>query len=317
MSATALHPQVEALKRKWLEAGVLPVHELTVAAAREAERAEPRAATYPVASVVETAVRAPQGSVRARLYLPVADGPLSVLVFFGGGGWVLGSLDGVDGVCRCLANAVPCAVLSVEYRRAPEHRFPAGLEDCYAATCSAASRSRELGLEPSRVAVGGTSAGANLAAAVTLLARERGEPPLAFQLLVYPPLEHRAETPSKDVSAWPFFGPADVAWCWEHYLGATEDGQSPLASPLRARDLRGLPPALVVTAELDPLCDEGERYARRLTKAGVRTQLARFEGVPHGFFGLTDDLDAAADAQALAASALRRAFQTARETTGA
>jgi acetyl esterase len=310
MPALPLHQQVEALRRKWLEAGVRPVHELTVGAARKAERAQRSTVTDPVASLVESSIPGPGGPIRTRTYVPERESPLPVFVFFGGGGWVLGSLDSVDAVCRRLANASSCAVISVEYRRAPENHFPAGLEDCYAATCWVTRRGERLGLDPARVAVGGTSAGGNLAAAVALLARERGEPRIAFQLLVYPPLEHGAEH-RQESPARPFFGPADVAWCWSHYLDDAEHGRSPLASPLLAPDLRGLPAALVITAELDPLRDEGERYARRLIEAGVSTQLARFEGVPHGFFGLTDELDAAGEAQALAASGLRHAFESA------
>jgi acetyl esterase len=307
-----LHPQVEALRRKWLAAGVHPIHELTVAAARDAERAEDRPEPEPVASAVDDTFPGPGGSIRVRSYLPEAASPLPVLVFFAGGGWVLGSLDGVDAVCRRLANQASCAVVSVDYRRAPENPFPAGLEDCYAATCWLEAHRGELGLDPTRMAVAGTSAGGNLATAIALLSRERGGPHLVFQLLVYPPLEHGARTQSMQESLpRPFFGPADIGWCWDHYLDEPADGQSPLASPLRATDLRGLPPTLIVTAELDPLRDEAELYAQRLSEAGVSTQLVRFEGMPHGFFGLTDDLDAAGEAQAIAASALRHAFEAA------
>jgi acetyl esterase len=233
-----------------------------------------------------------------------------VLLYLAGGGWVLGSLDSVDPLCRRLANAASCAVVSIDYRRAPENPFPAGLDDCYAAARWIAEHGAQHGLDASRLAVGGTSAGGNLAAAVAHLARERGGPPLALQLLVYPPLDHRAATPSMRRRAEPpFFGPEDVAWCWSHYLADPAHGKSTLASPLRASDLRGLPPALAITAGLDPLRDEAELYAARLHEAGVPTQLVRFDGVMHGFFSLSDELDAAAEAQELAASALRRAFE--------
>jgi acetyl esterase len=309
MVRTSLHPQVEALRREWLAAGVRPVHELSVAEARASEALAAEPDPEPVSEVRERSLPGPDGDIRARFYLPGDDGPWPVLVYLFGGGWVLGSLETVDPVCRRLANAVPCAVVSVGYRRAPEHPFPAGLEDCFAATSWIVEHGASLGLDPGRIAVGGASAGGNLAAAVALLARERGGPRLSFQLLVYPLLDHEAETPSsRELFDVPFFGPADVAWCWSHYLADRSDGDRPLASPLRAADLTGLPPALVVTAELDPLRDEGALYAERLRSAGVPTNFARFDGMVHGFFSRADVLDAAVEAQALAVSALRAAF---------
>jgi acetyl esterase len=305
------HPQVRLLRREWLAAGVRPVHELSVAEARRREPPPPSDAEL-VAEVLERVLPGPAGGIPSRFYLPAGTRPLPVLVYLFGGGWVLGSLDNVDAVCRTLANTIPCAVVSVAYRRAPEHRFPAALEDSYAATAWLAEHAGSHGLDSSRVAVGGASAGGNLAAAVALLARRRGGPRLAFQLLVYPLLDRNADTPARRAPPEdPFFGPDDVAWCWSQYLAVTSDGDSPLASPLREPDLSRLPPALVVTAELDPLRDEGALYADRLQDAGVQVELASFDGMVHGFFSRADVLDAAAEAQALAASALRRAFQAA------
>ena len=308
---TGLHPQVEALRRERLAAGVRPVHELGVTEARRAELTHlaPMAAEA-VAEVLDRTLPGPAGNMPVRLYLPVTARPLPTLVFFSGGGWVLGSLDTVDAVCRALANAASCAVVSVSYRRAPEYPFPAGLEDCYAATAWIAEHGAEHGLDGRRLAVGGASAGGNLAAALALLARERGGPRLALQLLVYPLLDSRGGTPSmRERVEPPFFSPEDVAWCWSHYLAEPADGESPLASPLRANDFRGLPPAVVITAGLDPLRDEGELYAARLREADVPTEAVRFDGVMHGFFSLSDRFDAALEAQALAAAALRRAFE--------
>jgi acetyl esterase len=311
-AAATLREQVDALRRELLAAGVRPVRELSVDEARGQERARLRpGSAEPVAEVLERAVPGPAGDIAVRVYLPAAR-PAPVLVYFFGGGWVLGSVDAVDPTCRRLANATPCAVASVSYRRAPEHPFPAGLEDCYAATAWVAATARELGLDPARVAVGGASSGGNLAAAVAQLARKRGGPQIVFQLLVYPPVDHRAATGSAaEPRERPFFGPDDLAWCWAHYLADPEDGDDPLASPLRAPSLEGLPPALVITAELDPVRDEAERYAARLAGSGVPTELVRFDGAVHGFFSLAGGLDATREAQAAAASALSRAFATA------
>lgn len=311
---TRLHRQVEALRQRRLAAGDRPVHELSVAEARAAELAGSSAnVCEPVAEVRELVLPGAGGPIAARLYVPDAATPLPVLAYFFGGGWVLGSLGAAEPVCRRLANAAACAVVSIAYRRAPEDRFPAAVEDCYAATCWLAEHGGGRGLDAKRLAVGGASSGGNLAAAVAMLARDRGGPSLAFQLLVYPPLDHRAATPSmREPVELPFFGPEDVAWCWSHYLADPADGESASASPLRAGDFRGLPPALVITAGFDPLRDEGELYAARLREDGVPTELVRFDGVMHGFFSLPDELDAAVEAQELAASALRRAFAAAR-----
>ncbi len=310
MDERRLHPQVEAYRLEQRAAGARPLHELSVADARGAELAESRPTSEePVAQVFDRVLPDSEGEVSVRIYLPEAAGLLPVLVYFFGGGWVLGSVAAVAPVCRRLANTTPCAVVSVSYRLAPEHPFPAGLEDCYAATCWVAEHGAELGLDPDRLAVGGDSAGGNLAAAVTLLARERGGPPLVSQLLVYPALDHRADPPSTHEPLDPlFFGSEDLAWCWSHYLAEPEDGDNPLASPLREQDLRGLPPALVITAELDPLVDQGELYAERLSRAGVSAELVRFDDAVHGFFSKADRFDAGGEAQALASSALRRAF---------
>jgi acetyl esterase len=313
MPTPPLDPQVEAYLHDLRAAGVRPLHELSVVEAREADAEladlEP-VLPERVTQVVDRVLLGPGHDVPVRVYLPEAPRPLPVLVYFFGGGWVLGSLDAVDPVCRRLANATPCAVVSVAYRRAPENPFPAGLEDCYAALCWVAEHGAELGLDSARLAVGGASAGGNLAAAVALLARERREPKLVLQLLVYPPLDHRADTRSTTETLDPLlFGREDLAWCWSHYLAEPADGDSTLASPLRAQDLRGLPAALVITAELDPLRDQGELYAARLGDAGVPVNLMRFEGAVHGFFSKADRFDAGTEAQALAASALRLAFE--------
>jgi acetyl esterase/lipase len=308
--ATApLRPDVEALRRQWLAAGIRPVRELSVAEAREAEWAklELRGEPEPVADVIDLSLPGPSGEIPIRLYRQKSERPLPALVYFSGGGWVVGSLETGDGVCRRLANSTPCAVVAVSYRRAPEHRFPAAVEDCAEATRWVAEFGAQLGLDPQRLGIGGASVGGNLAAAITHIARENGAPSLRFQLLVYPPLDYRADTASMRETTDPvFFDGNDVAWCWGHYLARDEDGESPLASPLRAADLRGLPPALLITAERDPLRDEGELYAARLAAAGVPTELVRFQGMVHGFYSMNGVLGAAEQAQAVTAAALRR-----------
>jgi acetyl esterase len=306
-----LRPDVEALRRQWIAAGIRPVRELSVAEAREAERGELelRGEPEPVADVIDLSLAGPSGEIPIRLYRPQSERPLPALVYFSGGGWVVGSLETGDGVCRRLANSTPCAVVAVAYRRAPEHRFPAAVEDCAAATRWVAEHGAELGIDPRRLGVGGASVGGNLAAAITHVARENGAPSLRFQLLVYPPLDYRADTPSMRETADPvFFDCNDVAWCWGHYLARDDDGESPLASPLCAADVRDLPPALVITAEYDPLRDEGELYAARLAAADVPTELVRFEGMVHGFYSMNGVLDAAEQAQVVTVAALRRAL---------
>jgi acetyl esterase len=304
-----LHPRLEALRRERMASGHRPLYELSVEEARLAEEADARLKTRePVARVDDTAIPGPGGRIPIRIYRPTLEQPLPVLVWFHGGGWTIGSIETTDPVCRRLARVTPCAVVSVEYRLAPEHRFPAAVEDGDAATRWVGEHATELGLDGARLAVGGASAGANLATAAARLARGRDGPRPVFQLLVYPPTDFRADTPSLRENADPaFFDRRSLEWCWSHYLGDEADGDDPLASPLRAAELDGLPPALVITAELDPLRDEGERYAERLSAAGVPTQLARFDRMVHGFFSMTGVVDAAAEAQELAAAALRNA----------
>ncbi len=190
-------------------------------------------------------------------------------MYFFGGGWSLGTLDTSDAVCRRLTNSARCVTIAVSYRLAPESKFPAAVDDCYAGTSWVADHGAELDVDAGRLAVGGDSSGGNLAAAVALRARERGRPSIAHQLLVYPNTDYAADTESmRDVTDELFFNPKSIAWYWGMYLRSAHDGENPLASPLREGDLSGLPAATVITAEYDPLRDEGEAYARRLRAAG-------------------------------------------------
>jgi acetyl esterase/lipase len=307
------HPQVEALRREREAQGMVPVYEQSVEEARRADLAaiqEDAAPPEPVAEVVEERIPGPDGAdLPIRVFRPSTETPLPALLYFFGGGWVVGELDTCDAICRRLANGSGCAIVTVGYRLAPEHRFPAAVEDCYAAARWLGDHGARLGLDPARLAVGGDSAGGNLAAVVAQLARERGGPPLRFQLLVYPVTDHLPDTASMRDNDDPyFFNRRSAAWYWSHYLTSEYEASSPLASPLKAADLAGLPPALVITAELDPLCDEGEAYAERLRAAGVPVELTRYDGMIHGFFAMTGKLDAAEDALGRAAAALRRAL---------
>jgi acetyl esterase len=262
-----------------------------------------------VGSVVDRRIPGPAGDIPVRVYTPNGTAPFPLLVYFHGGGWVLGGIDTHDGTCRSLANGAGCVVVSVDYRLAPEHRYPAAAEDCCAATQWAAAHAAELGADARRVAVGGDSAGGNLAAVVALMARDRGGPALVLQLLIYPATDARFDTASyRDNADGYLLTAADMRWFWDHYLGDSGRGAEPYASPLRAADLSGLPPALVITAEFDPLRDEGEAYAKRLEDAGVASRLSRYDGMIHGFFGMGQMIDRANAAVGEACANLKLAY---------
>jgi acetyl esterase len=252
----------------------------------------------------------PAGQIPVRIYTPSARLPVGVLVYFHGGGWVLGDLQSHDNLCRAIANAAGCLVVSVDYRLAPEHKFPAAPNDCYAATKWVAANAAAFGGIPDKLAVGGDSAGGNLAAAVALMARDEGGPRIAFQLLIYPvtdsSLDFNSQREFEDDGF--ILSAADMKWFWDHYLERAADGKNPLASPLRAKNLEGLPPALVQTAGLDPLRDEGEEYASALKRAGNKVTLTRYEGVTHGFVSFFDMIDKGKEGIREGAEALRAAF---------
>ncbi|MEU7752339.1 alpha/beta hydrolase [Micromonospora sp. NPDC049171] len=295
-----MDPQVEALRRQRLTDRRPPLYEMSLQEARIADLADIRAGAgtpEPVAGVLDREIPGPGGPLPIRIYRPSGAGPFPVLAYFYGGGWTLGNLDTSDAICRSLTNGVGCVTVSVGYRLAPEHRYPAAVHDCHAAVRWIAAHAAELEADPGRIAVGGDSAGGNLAAAVTLLARDDGGPSIAAQLLVYPNTDYRSDTPSmrqNDDDA--FFNRRSVDWYWSHYLADPADGDDPLVSPLRAQDLSGLPAALVITAEYDPLRDQGEQYADRLRDSGVPVELTRYPGMVHGFFAMGGVVDAGARA---------------------
>jgi acetyl esterase/lipase len=250
-------------------------------------------------------------TVPLRLYRPIGSGggPSPALLFFHGGGWVLGDIETVDNLCRRLANASGCVVVSVDYRVSPESKFPGPLEDCFEAARFISADAESLGIDPRRIAVGGDSAGGNLAAAVALEAKRRDDPSIAFQLLIYPIADFAFETTSYAENAEGYgLSREMMGWYWGQYLASPEDGNLPLASPLRAQDLSGLPPALVITAGYDVLRDEGQAYAARLAEAGVPTLLHHYPGMIHGFLQMADSFDQGRVAIVEAGRVLREAL---------
>ncbi|MCC7368427.1 MAG: alpha/beta hydrolase [Chloroflexi bacterium] len=262
----------------------------------------------PVAKVEDRAVPGPAGEIPIQIYTPEAAGPLPVLVYYHGGGWVSGCIETHENACRALANLTPCVVVSVEYRRAPETKFPGPLEDCYAATSWVSEHASEIGADAARLAVGGDSAGGNLAAAVALLARERGGPTVAYQLLIYPVTDCNFETVSYREAAEGYGLTQDsMRYFWEMYTPDEADAANPLASVLRA-DLSGLPPAHLLTAEYDPLRDEGDAYAAKLKAAGVEVDHVTYPGQIHGFFNVGTMMKTGEVAVERAAKAMAKAL---------
>lgn len=307
----SLDPQARHMLDQLAAAGTKPIDTLSVPEARafmDSMRALQGPPT-PLPAVRDLGIAGASGTIPARLYRPREDGTLPLLVYFHGGGWVIGDLEGYDNVCRDLAAKAGCAILSIDYRLAPEHRFPAAADDCFAATAWTRANATGLGIDPARIAVGGDSAGGNLAAVVSLMSRDRGGPPVCLQLLIYPVTCGRMDTPSYRDNAEGYLLTHDaMVWFWDHYVPRAAERELPYAAPLRATDLRGLPPALVLTAEFDPLRDEGEAYAGRLREAGVPTTLRRYDGQIHGFFTMGALIDRARLALDETAATLRTAL---------
>jgi acetyl esterase len=294
-----LDPQAQVLLDQMAALGLAPLDTLSAEDARRQSEMRRAAAPPgdPVHQVENGTIPGPSGEIPVRIYRPEGDGLLPALVYFHGGGWVLGNLDSHDATCRSLTNGAQCVVISVDYRLAPEHKFPAAVDDAYIATQWVAENAGSLGIDPGRIAVGGDSAGGNLAAAVTLLAKERSGPAIAYQVLIYPVTNYSFDTASYETNAEGYMlTKRSMVWFWNHYLADPADGQNPCASPLKAADLSGLPPAMVITAEFDPLRDEGAAYAERLRQAGVPVVYADYPGMIHGFFGMALMLDTAKQA---------------------
>jgi acetyl esterase/lipase len=304
-----LDPQAQQVLELIAALGLPPNHLVSPAQARINMKSRPRAAGPEVAKVEDRLIPGPGVDIPVRIYTPEGAGPFPILVWFHGGGWVVGDIETADPTARQLTVGANCLVISVDYRLAPETKFPGPADDCYAATVWAAQQAMRLNGDPNRIAVGGDSAGGNLAAAVTLMARDRGGLSLAFQLLVYPVTARDFDRASYRQNAAGYGLTLDaMRWYWDHYLQHPSDASNPYAAPLVAQNLKGLPPALVITAECDPLCDEGEAYAKHLQAAGVPTIYSRYDGMIHGFFGMAAALDKGQQAVAQACAALQQAF---------
>jgi acetyl esterase len=250
-------------------------------------------------------------TIPVRVYWPADDAAVRpAIVFYHGGGWVIGGLDTHDNAARMLANATDAVVVFVDYRLAPEAVFPVAAEDCYEGLLWTVANATELSIDPTRIAVAGDSAGGNLAAVVALMSRDRGGPALRYQLLVYPCTDMEpSRWPSMSENKNGYFLTTDsMVWFYDQYVPDAGERTNPSASPIYAADLAGLPPAFVITAEFDPLRDEGEAYAARMREAGVPTESQRFDGMIHGFFGMTAMFEQSRDAHAIAAAKVKAAL---------
>ena len=303
---------VAEMLKQMADAGGPAMNEVSPAEARLMYQAMQGVLPKPdVSQVTDTKI----GGVPARVYR-VSEGTSPCIVYFHGGGWVIGDLETHDSLCRQLALAAGMTLIAVDYRLAPEHPFPAAIDDCYKVTAEIAANGDALGVDGSRIAVAGDSAGGNLSACVCLMAKDKaaaGEaaPDIAFQLLVYPVTDATMSAQSIEENAEGYLlTKASMQWFWDHYAGGNKKAvASPYASPINAEDLSGLPPACVITAEFDPLRDEGEAYAEKLKAAGVAVTLKRYDGMIHGFFGMAHLLPAAQDAMTLGAEQIKAALK--------
>ena len=312
-----LHPQLTALLEKAANSPLPPYHDVPPAVARRFYRDTRGPLTPdppPVESVQLLLAPGKGGPVPLRAYRPKGAGKdeaLPALMYIHGGGWVIGDLDTHDVVCRTLANGARCAVFSVEYRKAPESPFPAAIDDCFSSLMFISGNSASLKINPNQIAIGGDSAGGNLAAAIALMAREAGGPAISFQLLIYPATDQRLGHPSIDGNGEGYLLTKKVMQYFRgHYLPHKEDWLDWRASPLLAKSHATLPPAFVMTAGFDPLLDEGRAYSEKLKKEGVPTEYREYSDMVHGFITMGRVLDTANAALADCAKALKKAWGT-------
>ena len=304
-----LDPQIVNVMEQVAALGFPAAHTVSPQEARANAKLQARAPGPDVANVADQTIPSPDGDVPVRIYTPEGDGPFPILAWFHGGAWVVGDLESADGVARSLCVGGQCLVVSVDYRLAPETKFPGPADDCWAAMTWAVENASSLNGDASRLAVGGDSAGGNLAAAMFLMAADRGGPAIALQVLIYPVTDVDFNTVSYDVNGEGYsLTKTTMQWYWDHYLSGLEDASNPYAAPLQAKSLAGQPPALVITAEYDPLRDEGEAYAKRLQDAGVVATATRYDGVIHGFFTMGAVVDKGQQAVDEASAAIRNAF---------
>jgi acetyl esterase len=291
-----INPQVQALLDEFNKQGLPPFDQMSVTQARLVSLGfrDLQGEAEAIGEVRDILVPGPAGSLPVRVYHPEPGKSLPLVVYYHGGGWVIGDLELVDKPCRALANASRCVVASVNYRLSPETKFPGPAEDCYAATKWLAEHARDIGADQGFVAVAGDSAGGNLAAAVALMARDRGGLKISYQLLIYPVTAPARATPFasyRENGEGYLLTKGSMEWFWDHYLVTPDDAKNPYAAPLNASTLGDLPPAMVITAEFDPLRDEGQAYARRLQDAGVKVKASYYDGMIHGFFWMAGALD--------------------------
>jgi acetyl esterase len=311
----ALHPQIVKGLEALAKANLPPLHTLSANDAR-AQMAAMNAARggepTPVQKLENRMIPGPAGQIPVRIYWPHAKGDLGCLVYFHGGGHVIGSLDTHDKVARNLCEGAGCVVVSVDYRMGPEHRFPAAVEDSWAALLWTAANAGTLGINPEKLAVGGDSAGGNLAGVVALMARDAGAPKLVLQSLVYPVGDYHLNGTSYDTYAEGFgiLTAKAMQWFQNHYLNTIDDAKDWRASPLLAQDLSGTAPAIITAAECDVLFDDGVRYRDALQGVGVPVKYTCYPGTIHGFFGMTPDVDPATQAQHDVCVALKAAFNS-------
>jgi len=304
-----LDPQAQQILDQLDELGLPPNYMISPEEARTNIMSKPRPDGPEVAKVEDRTIANGVFQVPVRIYNPEGSGPFPVLIWFHGGGWVIGNLETADEVARHLTVGADCVVVSVDYRLAPEAKFPVPFEDCYAVTKWITQNPDSINADPSRIALGGDSAGGNLAAAVSLAAKDRGLPAITFQLLVYPVTSMDFGTVSYKENADGYaLTMKSMQWYWDHYLSCDADALNPYAAPLAAKDFSGLPPALVITAEFDPLRDEGEAYAKKLQDAGVSATATRYDGMIHGFFSMSAVIDKGVQAIYQASTALKAAF---------
>jgi len=312
----ALHPQIQQALKAMAEAKVRPVEDLSPTEAREQMEAMMRARAKAVPQVEVGRIEAreipgPAGAMPARVYWPKAAGAkLPVVLYFHGGGHVIGSLDTHDASARALCAGADAIVVSLDYRMGPEHRFPAAVDDSWAALRWLHANAANLGADPARLAVAGDSAGANLAAVVALLARDAGGPAIRLQVLIYPVADYALTGDSfkRYATGYGVLTSKAMDWFKSYYLNSPEEAADFRASPIRAKSLAGVAPAFVITAECDVLRDDACRFAEALGKAGVAVSHKEYAGMIHGFFGMAPAIDGAVEAQRDACAALKRAF---------